>query len=228
MHRGAPFREGFNLYQWTGRVDVLDGGAEIWSAVGLAMNLQQVRTYVNQLPRRGIVNGGSVLFVNPAMKQVDVAQKVVDERGHGMMVNLVRTSNLLDAAFIHYRDTVGNFQRLILIVGDKDAGDVNLVVQLAQPAPQFQPHLRIQRPEGFVEQQDARFDGQRPCQRNPLALASGKLRRISSRQIFQLDQLEQLFHLGANLFFGWTHSAGPDSQSKGNVFEHRHVTEECV
>ncbi len=101
-----------------------------------------------------------------------------------MMIDVVRGSHLLDAAFIHHRDPVGNFQRLFLIVGNKYAGDVNFVVQLAQPAAQFETDLRIQRSERFIEQQDAGFDGQRACQRDPLSLASGKLRRIAPRQVF--------------------------------------------
>ena len=151
-----------------------------------------------------------VSFVNPAVEQVHVAEEVVDEGRDGVMVNLVRTADLLDAAFVHHRDAVGNFQRLFLIVGDEHAGDVNFVVQLAQPAAQFQPDFRVQRAEGFVEQQDAGLDGQRARQRDPLALASGKLRRIAAGQILQLDQPQQLVHLGVDLFFRWAHIARPD------------------
>ena len=105
------------------------------------------------------------------------------------MVNLVGAAHLLDAAFVHHRNPVGNFQRLLLIVGDEHAGDVNFVVQLPQPAAEFETDFRVQRAEGFVQQQDAGFDRQRTRQRHPLALASGKLRRITTGQILQLDQL---------------------------------------
>ncbi len=123
------------------------------------------------------------------------------------MVDLVRTADLLDAAFVHHRNPVGNFQRLFLIVGDEHAGDVNFVVQLAQPAAQFQTDFRVQRAEGFVEQQDAGLDRQRARQRDPLPLASGKLGRITAGQILQLDQPQQLVDLGANLLFRRTHSS---------------------
>ena len=91
------------------------------------------------------------------------------------MVNLVGAADLLDAAFIHDRHPVGNFQGLFLVVGDEDAGDVDLVMQLAQPAAQFQTDFRIQRAEGFVEEQDTGLDRQGAGQCDPLALASGKL-----------------------------------------------------
>ena len=68
------------------------------------------------------------------MEQVHIAQKIVDERSNRTMIDLVRTSDLFDAAFIHHRDAVGNLQRLILIVSDKHAGDMNFIMQLPQPA----------------------------------------------------------------------------------------------
>jgi hypothetical protein len=54
---------------------------------------------------------------------------------------------------------------------------VHVVVQAAQPAAQLLAHLGVERAEGLVEQQDLRLDGQRPGQRDALALAAGKLRR---------------------------------------------------
>ena len=60
-------------------------------------------------------------------------------------------------------------------MSDEHTGDVNFVMQLAQPAAQFQPDLGVQRAEGFVEQQNAGLDRQGAGQRNPLPLASGEL-----------------------------------------------------
>ncbi len=135
MNRGSPLGKGFDLHQWPGRVDVFDGGAEVGSAVRLAMNLQQVGTHIDQVSGRRVVDGRSVLiFINPAMEQVHVSQKIVDEGSNRTMINLVWAPHLLDAAFIHHRDTVRNLQRLILIVSDEHAGNMNLVMQLPQPA----------------------------------------------------------------------------------------------
>ena len=50
------------------------------------------------------------------------------------MVDLIRRAHLFDLAFVHHRDAIGNLQGFFLIVCDEDAGDVNLVVQLPQPA----------------------------------------------------------------------------------------------
>jgi hypothetical protein len=60
-------------------------------------------------------------------------------------------------------------------VGDEDAGDVDLVVQPPQPAPQLLAHLGVERAERLVEQQHLRLDRQRAGQRHALALAAGEL-----------------------------------------------------
>jgi hypothetical protein len=172
---------------------------------------------------------GWCLSSSPAVKQVHAAQEVVNERRAGMMVNLVGAADLLDAAFVHHCNPVGNFQRLFLIVGDEHAGDVHFVVQLAQPAAQLQTDLRVQRAERFVEQQDAGFDRQSACQRDPLALASGELRRITARQILQLDQSPAIRGPWRESALSTdAHFAGRTLSPKGDVLEHGHVPEERV
>ena len=96
------------------------------------------------------------------------------------------------APLIHDHDLVGHLEGFFLIVGDEDAGDVNLVVQPAEPLPQLLPHLGVECAERLVEQQHLRLDGQRPGQRHPLPLAAGKLRGIPLFQPFQPDQVQQL------------------------------------
>ena len=61
-------------------------------------------------------------------------------------------------------------------------GDVQLVVQAAQPAAQLLAHLGVERAERLVEQQHARLDGQRAGERDALALAAGELARDSGRR----------------------------------------------
>jgi hypothetical protein len=92
----------------------------------------------------------------------------------GLLVSSVRT-DLLDAALAQDHDAVGEFQRLLLVVGDEDGGVAGAVVDLAQPAAQFLAHLGVERAERLVEQQHARLDRQRAGQRHALALAAGKL-----------------------------------------------------
>ena len=95
---------------------------------------------------------------------------------------------------VHHDDAIGDLQRLFLVVGDEYAGDMHLVVQASQPAPQFLTDARVEGTEWLVEQQHARLHGERACKRNALPLAAGQLVRIPVRQPVELHQLEQSIH----------------------------------
>ena len=101
-------------------------------------------------------------------------------------------------------------------------------MQLAQPAAQFLPHLRIERAERFVEQQNFRLHRERAGQRDALALAAGKLRRKSFRQRFKLDEFQQFLHARANLFFRRARVLRADAQAEGDVLKNAHVPEQRV
>ena len=60
-----------------------------------------------------------------------------------------------------------------------------------QPPAQFAPHLGVERAEWFVEQQDARFDGQRARERHALTLATGELAGIAVTETVELDERQQ-------------------------------------
>ncbi len=110
----------------------------------------------------------------------------------GLVIDVVGRADLLDLALVHHHDAVGDFQRLLLVVGDEDRGDVDLVMQRAQPFAQLLAHLGVERAEGLVEQQDARLDRERARERNALALAAGELARIAVGEPVELNEIEQL------------------------------------
>ena len=70
----------------------------------------------------------------------------------------------------------------MLVVRDENGGVPGAVVYVAQPAPEVASHPSVEGPEGLVEQQHPRLDGQRPGKRHPLSLPSRKLvgKRLSS------------------------------------------------
>ena len=94
-----------------------------------------------------------------------------------MVVHLLRRADLFDMAVIHQHHTVCHFQCFFLIVCHEDRGDVQFVVQLAQPATQFLAHLGIECAKRFIQQQHSRFNGQRARQCDTLTLATAKLGR---------------------------------------------------
>jgi hypothetical protein len=99
---------------------------------------------------------------------------------------------LLDTALVDHHHAVGHFQRFFLVVGHEDAGDMQLVVQAAQPAAQLLAHLGVQRAKGLVEQQHLGLHRQRAGQGNALALAARQLRGVAVGQPVELHQLEQV------------------------------------
>ena len=129
--------------------------------------------------RHDVLADAQAQAVDTAGEPVDGAQEAVGESGGRLLVDLLRRAHLLDLALVHHHDAVGHLQRLFLVVGDEDRGDVQLVVQPAQPAPQLLAHLGVERAERLVQQQHLRLDRQRARQRHALPLAAGELRRIA-------------------------------------------------
>jgi hypothetical protein len=73
------------------------------------------------IARRGAVFGAAV-------EERHVTEEFIDEFVGGIFVNLTGRSDLFELAAVHDGDAVGHLERLFLIVGDEDAGDMKLVV----------------------------------------------------------------------------------------------------
>ena len=143
-------------------------------------------------------------------------------------VDVVRAAGLFDAAVVHDDDLVGHFEGFFLVVGYKDAGDAELVVDVAQPGAQLFAHFGIERAEGFVQQQQFGFDGKGAGEGDALALATGELVGVGVGEAGQAHELQQFGHFGADLFFGRALGFGADGEAEGDVVGHGHVAEQGV
>ena len=72
-------------------------------------------------------------ITDPTMKNVDVPQKVHHKFRGWMVKNICRRTDLFDSCLIHHHDSVGNFQRLFLVMRDQDGCGVEFVVKSSQP-----------------------------------------------------------------------------------------------
>jgi len=162
--------------------------------------------------------------VHVAAEHVDRAEEAHDERAGGLLEDLGRRPLLLDAAGVHQHHPVGDLEGLLLVVGDEDAGHVQLVVEPAEPAAQLLAHPGVQGAEGLVEEQHLGPGGERPGQGHALPLAAGELVRVAPGQPLELHQREQLLHPRLHLGPG----ALADPERKGDVVPHGHVAEEGV
>ena len=68
-------------------------------------------------------------------------------------------------------------------------------MQAPQPPAQLPADLRVERAEGFVQQQHLGLDRERAGERDALALSAGELARIAVREPAELHELEQRHHL---------------------------------
>ena len=126
----------------------------------------------------------------------DRAEEAHHEVVGRLVVELVGRADLLDAAVVDHHDLVGDLEGLLLVVGDEHGGDVDLVVQAAQPVAQLLADLGVERAERLVEQQHRRLDRQRPGEGHALALAARQLRRQPVGELLEVHELEQLVRPG--------------------------------
>src|SRR4051794_37239609 len=109
-------------------------------------------------------------------------------------------------------------------MGDEDRGEPEALLQ----APHLKLHgfakLAVERAERLVQQQQLRAEDDGARERDPLLLATGKLRWIAALETAQLDEIERPSHLFGDL--GATAVAHP--QRKGDVVLDLHVREQGI
>ena len=118
----------------------------------------------------------------------------------GLLVDLGRRADLLDAALVEHRDAVAHRQRLLLVVGDEDEGDADLALHLLQLDLHLLAQLEVERAERLVEQQHLGPVDQRPGQRDPLPLAARELVRLAVGEPLEPHGRQRL--VGALAAFG--------------------------
>lgn len=113
-----------------------------------------------------------------------------DLRIGGRGVELLRVSVLRNRAVAHHYDAVSEIKCFFAVVGDENTGEAQLALQTFQLLTQILAHLHVQRAERFVEEGNFRRGGQRPCQRYPLLLPAGQLRRVTAAEGSELHHFQ--------------------------------------
>ena len=159
----------------TERSDALDTGFPAGLAIALAADFEIVGADIDlgaglpgepQSAQRVSVFTTGADLDRLRRQDVDLAQELGHERALGPLVESLRRANLLDPPIVEHDDLVGNLECLALIVGDKQAGHVNLVVQFSQPrrearrGPWHQGHQRARRARGPSAPAPAHAPGQ--------------------------------------------------------------------
>jgi hypothetical protein len=129
----------------------------------------------------GVVNresslaGPGLSAVDGRLEHVHHADETGDELVGGLLVDLAGRADLFQAAAGEDDDAVADFHRLLLVVGDEDRGDVEIVVEADQPFAQFLADLGVDGAERFVEEEDAGLGGEGAGDGHALPLSAGQL-----------------------------------------------------
>src|SRR5439155_1518162 len=115
-----------------------------------------------------------------AFQQIARAEKLSHEARARTLIQLLGTTELLDAAVIHYGDSVAHCQRLLLVVGDVNERDAEPALQLVELDLQLFAQFEVERAERFVQQQDLWFVDDGARQRDALLLPAGQLRWLAA------------------------------------------------
>jgi hypothetical protein len=105
---------------------------------------------------------------------------------HGRLVALH------DRAALQDRDTVGDRERLVLVVGDEDRRDPGPAEDVDHLATHARAQLDVEGRERLVEQDERRVGGERPGEGNPLPLAARELVRHPLLEPGEADEREKL------------------------------------
>ena len=131
---------------------------------------------------------------------------------------------MLNYAFVHYGDSIGNRHGFLLIVGYVHRGDAHAVLQFLDHGAHLHAQLRIQIGKRFIHQKHIGLDHQRARQRHALLLSAGQRIGHTIRILIDLYQLQELFRFGSDHVLGHL----PVLQTEGNVLAHGHVREDRI
>jgi hypothetical protein len=128
------------------------------------------------------------------------------------------------APLVHDADAVGHREGLVLIVRDEDGADAELLLDLADRAPQLLADLRVERAERLVEQQHLGPVRERARDGDALLLAAESCVGQAVVHAFEGDELQEL---GATLeAIGALHA--PHAERELDVVGDAHVPEQGV
>jgi hypothetical protein len=131
-----------------------------------------------------------------AVEQVAGADEGGGEEVLRVFVDLPRRAELADLARLHDHDAVGDDQRLLLVVGDIEGGDAELLLDQADVLPEADPDLGVQCGERLVHQEHLGLDDEGPGQDHALLLAAGELVGKAATVAVETDQGQGLLRPG--------------------------------
>ena len=142
-----------------------------------------------------------------------------------MVVDLVGRADLLDDALVEHRNAVGERKCLLLVVGNVNAGDAEILLHLFQLQTKLHAQLGVEVGQRLIQTDDGRPGDERTGNRHALLLSAGELRyRLFELLVGKID----LFGDGADLFVHLRLAQLLDAQTERDVVVHGHRREERI
>ena len=102
-----------------------------------------------------------------------LAQEVMDQTGGRMGQHLFRGGHLLNFAVVHENNEISKVKGFLHVVGDKDDGFVQLLLQGFHLLLEGAPGHGVQRAEGLIHENNGRGSGQGTQDSHTLLLSAG-------------------------------------------------------
>ena len=159
-----------------------------------------------------------------AVEPVVLADEASHERAFRLLVEPLRTGDLLDPAAVEDGDPIRHHHRLLLIVGDVDDGHAQPLVDGADLVLHFLAQTAVQSAERLVHQHEFGFEHEGPRDGHALLLAAGKLAGPPVLEAAEAHEVERTRDALAAPFLG----DAPHFQRKRQVRAHGHVRKERI
>lgn len=105
----------------------------------------------------------------------------------GFVTNLARRIHLDDPPGVRPRDPVAHAERLDLVVGHVDRGDVEVPKQALQLGPHLQRQERVEVLKRLLREYHVGLRRARACDSNALALRARDLRRVPLEEVLDVQ-----------------------------------------
>ena len=169
---------------------------------------------------------GIAILLQGAVQEVHLG--AADEAGNedvaGVIVQVLRSIDLLDDAITHNNDAVAHGHSFGLVMGNIDEGGSQLLVQLDDLGTHAGTQLSIQVGQRLVKQEDGRVTNHCAAQSNTLALTTGQSLRLTVKQVLDFQDLSSFTNALVDVVLG--HLA--QFQAECHVLVHGHVRVQSV
>ncbi len=151
-----------------------------------------------------------------ACQDIELADETGDLQSLGLFIQFKRRAGLGDSSFAHHRHLVSQREGLILIMGDDEKGEAQLLLEIFQLDLHLLAQALVERPQGLIQQEQPRFAGEGTGKGHALALATGELVWPAPAKPFQMHEGKKLFHLGENGLAGQARHLQPETDIGGD------------